>query len=271
MARLLSLHQQADAAGEEELIGFFAKHVNVEIGLAMQSDRWAGADFWDGCAVERIELDELLERSDVVDVGIDGGGLDDLLGLAVLGRDRVTGKWLLWVRAWAHPSVLERRKSEAPRFKDFAKGGDLILMKNIGDDVIEVAEIVEQVESSGKLDKVGVDPHGLGGILDALVEIGVPQDKVIGISQGWKMSGAIKTAERRVAEGNFEHSGSPMMRWCVGNAKIEPRGNAIIVTKQASGYAKIDPLLAVFNAVSLMSLVPEVSGTPYNDMGIFVG
>jgi phage terminase large subunit-like protein len=271
MARLMSLHQQADAAGEEELIGFFAKHVNVEIGLAMQSDRWTGADFWDACAVERIELNELLERSDVVDVGIDGGGLDDLLGLAVLGRDSNTGKWLLWARAWAHPSVLERRKSEAARFKDFARDGDLILVKNIGDDVTEVAEIVEQVENSGKLDKVGVDPHGLGGILDALVEIGVPQDKVIGISQGWKMSGAIKTAERRVAEGNFEHSGSPMMRWCVGNAKIEPRGNAVIVTKQASGYAKIDPLLAVFNAVSLMSLVPEATGTPYNEMGVYVG
>lgn len=263
--------RKAEESGEESLRGFLSKHANVEIGLALMSDRWAGADHWLACTKPRITLDELIERSDVIDAGIDGGGLDDLLGLAVLGRDKLSGRWLLWVRAWAHPTVMERRKSEAARFKDFERDDDLVIVARIGDDVDEVADIIAQVEASGKLDKVGVDPHGLGGILDALVLADVPQEKVIGISQGWKLTGAIKTLERRVASGELEHGGQALMTWCVGNAKVEPRGNAVIITKQASGYAKIDPLLATFNAVSLMSLNPESPASVYDKVDIFVG
>lgn len=118
-----------------------------------------GADFWEQQGTERgLTLDSLLDRSEVVDVGIDGGGLDDLLGLAVVGRDKKAREWLVWTHAWAHPSVLERRKSEASRFQDFSRDGDLTLVQNIGDDVYEVAEIVAKCESSGLLDKVGCDP-----------------------------------------------------------------------------------------------------------------
>lgn len=250
--------KKAEAAGPESFRGFLAKHANVELGMNLRSDRWAGADFWERQGTAKgLTLDSLIERSEVIAVGIDGGGLDDLLGLAVLGRDAKTRQWLLWARAWAHPSVLERRKDIAPRLHDFAKDGDLGLVKVIGDDVQEVAEICSRVYESGKLDKIGCDPAGLGGIVDALVESEIPQELIAGISQGWKMTGAIRTAERKLAEGVIVHAGQPLMAWCCGNAKVEPRGNAVIITKQAAGTAKIDPLMAMFNAVTLMSLNPE--------------
>ena len=253
--------QEATESGEHAVLDIRAKHLNIEIGLNLRSDRWAGADFWLAQAkAPGLTLAQLLDRSEVVDIGIDGGGLDDLLGLAVIGRDKETREWLLWTHAWAHPSVLERRKSEAARFRDFEKDGNLTLVKQIGDDVYQVAEICAQCEASGLLDKIGADPAGLGGILEALTQAEIPEEKVIGISQGWKMTGAIKTAERKLAEGGLIHGGQPMMAWCAGNAKIEPRGNAVIITKQAAGFAKIDPLMATFNAVTLMSLNPETSG-----------
>ncbi len=259
--------QKAEDAGEESLRGFYAKHLNVEIGLALQSDRWAGADFWERQARHGLTLDEVVRRSEVIDVGIDGGGLDDLLGFAVIGRDKDTREWLLWNHAWAHPSVLERRKSEASRFADFKNDGDLTFVDKIGDDVTEIAELVAMLEASRKLDKVGVDPHGLGGILDAMVEAKVPEDKIIGISQGWKMTGAIKTAERKLAEGGLIHGGRPLMNWCAGNARIVLQGNAVSITKQASGTAKIDPLMAMFDAVALMSLNPA---SPLKDYQVLV-
>jgi phage terminase large subunit-like protein len=39
-------HAIADTAGESSLRGFFAKHLNVEVGTARAIDNWAGAQFW---------------------------------------------------------------------------------------------------------------------------------------------------------------------------------------------------------------------------------
>lgn len=258
--RLIPDYEQAMSSGEDELRRWASQHLNIEIGLALRSDRWAGADFWEIAESGLSGLKELLDRSEVVDVGIDGGGLDDLLGLSVVGRCKETKRWLHWVKAWAHDSVLRRYKNQSMRFQDFINDGHLVLVENIGDDIAELANIIYDIEDSGLLDKIGLDPHGLGSILDVLSEKGIPQEKIIGISQGWKLTGAIKTLERKLAERAFIHCGQPLMTWSVGNAKVEPRGNAILITKQASGTAKIDPLMATFNAVSLMSLNPESQG-----------
>ncbi|WP_028627668.1 terminase large subunit [Metapseudomonas resinovorans] len=255
---LLREYAKAKSGGEESFRGFLAKHGNVEIGLALRSDRWAGADFWEG-AVEPCTFDGLLKRCEVIDLGIDGGGLDDLLGAYAIGREKETGRKLGWGHAWAHPSVMERRKEIAPALQDFAKAGHLTLVRRVGDDVDELAGIAEQIHEAGLLDKIGCDPVGLGAILDKLEERGIPNDKIVGVSQGWKLGGAIKTAERWLAEGSFAPSAQPMMAWCVGNARVEPRANSILITKQASGSAKIDPLMAMFNAVTLMALNPPAA------------
>jgi len=260
------LFMQAEIDGEAELRGFLAKHLNIEIGLALMSDAWVGAEFWEPQAATWLNLDEILDRCEVIDVGGDGGGLDDLLGLAVVGREAGTRRWFHWAHAWAHPSVLDRRKSEAPRLRDLEAIGDLTLVKRIGDDVEEFAAIVKRINETGLLDKVGLDPAGIGSVLDALADAGVEEDKIVGISQGWKLTGAIKTTERKLAEGTLLHCGQPLMAWSCGNAKGVPSANAFLITKQASGTAKIDPLMATFNAVSLISLNPEGRGGMDNFM-----
>jgi phage terminase large subunit-like protein len=243
---------------------FLAKHLNVEIGLNLRSDRWAGADFWQEAGDKAITLDYLLEQSEIVVPGIDGGGLDDLLGLSLVGRERGTGRWLHWGHAWAHRIVLERRKDIAPRLLDFERDGDLTLVEKPGEDVAEVADIICRVREAGLLPEkqaIGVDASGITDIVDELVdpERGFQLEQIVAISQGWRLNGAIKTTERKVAGGEFAHGASPLMAWCVGNARIEDKGNAISITKQASGKAKIDPLMALFDSVSLIALHPAAT------------
>ena len=268
---LMGEFETAKADGEIALRRFMAKHLNVQIALSLTADYWAGAEFWEDSGKNpEINLDWMLEHCEVIDIGVDGGGLDDLLGISAVGRLKDNPRmWAAWFHAWAHPSVLERRKEIAPVLLDFAKQGDLTIVHRIGDDSDEVAGLVARVYQSGLLDKCGLDPHGVGAILDAMLEYGVPEDAVVGVSQGWKLGAAIKTAERKLAEGCFIHSGSAMMNWVVGNARVEPRANGILITKQASGSAKIDPLMAMFDAVSLLSLNPTARGASvYETRGI---
>lgn len=255
--------ETARADGEIALRRFMAKHLNVQIALSLTADYWAGAEFWEQSAQAQIcSLDWLLENSEVVEIGIDGGGLDDLLGMAVLGRLKDNPRlWAAWFHAWAHPSVLERRKEIAPRLLDFAKQGDLTLVGRIGEDTEEVADIVERIYGSGLLDMVGLDRHGIGAIQDAILSRNIPEDALVGVPQGWQLGSAIKTTERKLAEGYFIHGGTELMDWVVGNARVEPRANGIMITKSASGTAKIDPLIGLFNAVELMSRNPEARGS----------
>ena len=258
--------KKAEEAGVESMQGFLSKHLNVEMGLSLKSQRWAGADFWEAAA-GIVKLETIVERCEVIEVGVDGGGLDDLLGLSVLGRETETGAWLLYAHAWAHEIALERRKSEAPKYRDFEKDGDLTIVGEVEQGIKEVGDIVRKLDASGLLDRIGVDPSGTGLIADELEngdekgEGKIDHDRIVGISQGWRLNSAIKTMEVKVASKSIIHCGSRMMQWCVGNARVEPKGNAILITKQASGTGKIDPLMAGLSAVALMAMNPEAKKT----------
>ncbi|AKI27051.1 terminase [Moraxella phage Mcat2] len=259
-----------------------AKHLNVEIGISLRANRWAGAEFWEQ-AGRAFSLDELIEKSEVITMGGDGGGLDDLLGCAVVGRlptpkyiytddnniRHEVKQWWVWVRAWCHPIALERRKQDEPRYRDFETDGDLVIVQNVGDDVAQFADIAKKVYDSGKLDKIGLDPAGADDIVIALESIGIPKDThMTGVSQGWKLGGYQKVCERKIASGDLTHANQPLMAWCVGNARVKLSGSGVSMSKSESGNGKIDPVIAMLNAVALMSQNPAPPKSA-DDVGVY--
>ena len=237
---------------------FLAKHLNVEIGMNLRANRWPGADYWAKRADKALSLEAILEQSEVVVVGLDGGGADDLFGVAVVGRHKDTKDWMAWHHAWCHKDVLERRKGIASRLKDFEAEGTLSIIGDELDDVRQIAELVQDIDQRGLLASVAADPAGLGEMIDALAEVGVTPEngKVIGAPQGWALMNAIKTTERKLINGTLRHDGSALMAWCVSNIKIEPTATGIRATKANAGDLKIDPAMALFDAVTVMSRNP---------------
>lgn len=258
--RLLPDYEAAVESGDAELARWASQHLNVEIGIGLKSDRWRGADHWLAATDKTLSLETLLSRCEVATIGIDGGGLDDLLGLTVIGREPDGRRWLSWSTAWAHETVLALRKSEAPRMLDMEQAGELTIVTDMEDAFQAAADIAARVDAAGILAKVGLDPMGVGAIVDALATVGIEgNDRVVGVPQGWTLNGAIKTAEIKLASGALVHADQSLMVWAVGNAKVEPKGNAVTITKQVAGSGKIDPLMALFNAVVLMSRNPEAT------------
>ena len=256
----------AERDGPDAMALLASQHFNIEVGLALRMDAWAGAQYWQGAVDEPLaNLDTLLERCEVAVVGIDGGGLDDLLGLAVLGRCKTTKDWLLWSRAWAHQDVFRRRKDISERLRDFVAEGTLTVCDDPTQDIREVVAAIVRVRDAGLLPEkhaVGLDPVGVAQIIDALDAAGISGEMLAPVFQGYKLAGSIWGTERKLKDGTLWHGGTALMAWCVGNAKAEQRGNAVLITKQAAGKAKIDPLTAAFNAVALMSRNPEGKSGP---------
>jgi len=260
--RLIPEFRKAADTSAEELARWASQHLNIEIGLGHHTGGWVGQTYWPKAADPELSLEALLETSEVATIGIDGGGMDDLLGLAVLGRHRETKRWQLWVAAWAHDIVLERRKNIAARLQDLERDDALTICTHPTQDVDQLVDIVLRVHSAGILPErggIGLDPEGVAAIVDALQGAGIPHDTLASVTQGYKLNGAIKGTERKLFDGSLRHCGQPLLGWCVGNARTEARGNAVIVTKAVSGAGKIDPLMAAFNAVYLMSLNPAAA------------
>lgn len=253
---------EAEQKGKDELALFASQHFNVEIGVGLSIDSWIGAQYWAACAEPGLTLAALLQRCDVVTIGIDGGGTDDLLGFAVIGREIGTRRWLIWTHAWAQPEVLERRKEIAEQLRDYERDGDLTICTSSSQGHQEVALRVKEIFETGLLPEesaVGLDHGQVAPILDELAKLDLEGPLLAGIRQGGGLRGPIWNMEFKLKGLAAIHGGQPMMNWVVGNAKAQQVGSMVVIEKVAAGKAKIDPLIAIFNAAELMGRNPVAS------------
>ena len=265
--RLVDDYENNGKVNKEAEKIWLSQHLNIEIGVGLTDDAWRGGDYWEDRADPTLTLDELMRRSEVAVMGTDGGGLDDLFGVCVIGREKVTRRWLVWCHAYAHPSVLETRKEIAANLRDFEAEGSLTFCE-VSAYIDQIADIAARLRNAGlfpKKDAVGSDPNNIAAFIDALAERKISDEMFRRIRQGPALSPAIWGLEHKLSNDTLSHDGSTMMNWVIGNVKIEVNGNGNLATKQAAGRAKIDPFIAMLCATILMSWNPEASDDRLDD------
>lgn len=270
LQRLIADYENNGRVSQEAEQIWASQHLNIEIGVGIGDDNWRGADFWPLRADAGLTLESLMERAEVAVIGVDGGGLDDLFGVCVIGRERETRRWLVWSHAFAHPKVLDIRPEIASRLKDFEQDGSLTFC-DISTYVSEIAALAARLRDAGLLPEknaVGFDPNNIAAFIDALALQHIDGPMLHRIRQGPALSPALWGLEHKLSDDTISHDGSAMMEWVVGNVRIEVKGNGNMATKQAAGRAKIDPAIAMFCAAILMSWNPEAMGvasSPWDD------
>jgi len=286
---LVDLLVKAELSGGLELLA--SQHFNVQIGTVIKSEGWAGSLWWEKRADTSVTLARLKAECEVLVVGFDGGGADDFASMTVAGRLKSDPSiWLAWSKSWVYRRLAWEVNGEpalrpqlAQELEDLARAGDLEIVDELGDIGPLVVNQIEEIDRTGLLALVGMDPSsgGVGMLADALTLIGVSNDKerdssgyarLVPVSQGWKLQSAIKSTEVKLSAKQLWHGDQPSLNWAVNNAKTEVKGNALYVTKEASGRAKIDPLMSLFDAVALLLENPTapVVRSVYEDRGLLV-
>ena len=245
--RLKQMQIDAEQAGAEAVREFEAKYLNVEITTQASLDGWIGAEFWTQCE-KRMTLNKILDKSEYLFIGIDGGGLDDLTGVAVLGIDK-QGLWHIWAFGYGYKSVMERA-GLAKRLMEFQASNECLIVDRLGDDAIEIGKLIKKIYDTGKLKRIGIDPRGVGDILIEIKRQGTPENLIEQVNQGVSLMGAEKTLSRKLAQKAVVIAKSDLMRFCVSNAIVEQRGDDYFLSKKSSQF-KIDPLIAIFDAIAL--------------------
>lgn len=272
--RLIEEWEEAKLKGPVKIREWASQHLNIEMGVGMRVDGWKGSRFWEAQADPSLTLEDILARSDVTVMGVDDGGLDDLLGCCVLGRDAETGDWLVWTHGWAHPQVLEERKAIATVLRDAEKAGELTISDDRAAHFEEVAALAARLNAIGTFAGVAVDPATVPAMISEFASAGIVLDGGAGllkpVKQGMFLMQAIKGSEIALSAKTMWHSNSALMNWCVSNLKIEPTATAIRPVKISAGDKKIDLAMAMFDAVTLMATNPQPKTKP-KYQAFFVG
>ena len=260
--RLLDDYENNGRATAEAEQIWSSQHLNIEIGVGL-SGGWAAAEYWQEAADQALTLDELIRRCEVAVVGIDGGGLDDLFGVCVIGRERLTRQWLVWCHAYAHPKVKERRKDLANTLDGFVAEGSMTFCE-ISEITEHCAAIARRLFDEGLLPKknaVAFDPNNIAAVVESLAAEKIEGEMLYRARQGTGLSPALWGIEHKLSDGSLTHGGTDLMDWCVGNVKVEVKGNGNMATKEVAGRAKIDPVIAMLCAAILMSWNPTAAGS----------
>lgn len=243
----------------ESLQDFLSKHLNVQQTMNLKEHNWQAFTDLLPHSEAVFTLEDLIERCEVISIGFDGASLFDIAGLTVTGRLKNANSFLTWSHGWLNRVALDKNKRSASKLIELSEAKEITIVNDVSMQFKEIAAVIKMIDQTNKLFKIGVDPHGLGTFKTDLEEEGIDSEKIIGVSQGYKMQQHIISTENLMAKGTLKFSCQELMRWQGSNTRLIHKSNTVMVSK-ADSADKIDNIISLLNSIAIMSMNPPSMG-----------
>ena len=223
---------------------FFTKRLGWWVQSATS---WMDLAAWDKCAdpslrretfdgepayigIDLAQTRDLTAKATVfVSVGVDGQRTYSVFCAAYLPEESVTlrdGNDTL--RVWARDGLL-----------DLVPGAAM-------DQRILFASLVEDMKRNPG-SEICYDPYAAAQLA---IDLEAEGATCVQVRQGWvTQSGPMKELEAAVLSGRLKHDGNPLLRWAIGNVVCRVDRNGNIAPDREGDSRKIDPAVALINAL----------------------
>ncbi|MEP2532957.1 hypothetical protein [Shimia sp.] len=246
------LERELKQAGDADDVESFALTLSQRLGIERNETDLAESilhSHWAKC-----EAVAPAGPYDFCAIGIDAGGSDDPMAVAVARRPTNNKRALdLWVTQFLTQTGYDRAHSTMQETYDEAIERDTLHIFETSEAAqAAVFDLVKQARP----DVAGGDEHGITGFAQAFRE--ETGKAFTSVPQNWQMAAALASLEGRLLDGAVRHSHCPLLMANVenllivesasGNRHLKKRDNRL----SGQGYAKIDGIIAVVNSAHLM-------------------
>lgn len=251
LKKLQEQHDEAfDSRDPAKIRSFRVKNLNI--WLHGNEDTYMGEymDKWDSLGVSRDEFLGLTKDT-VCLVGLDLSKKIDLTAAGwvfALPDERIAICALGFI---PEEGIKRHEKTDKIPYTEWVRDGWAVKTEGDVTDFGRVQEVIQDRELTNgwKIHEICYDPYAATHFANELQELGYT---TIEIAQWMKvLSEPTKLFRELVATGKIVHDGSPLLKWCVGNAVqiVDTKENIMLSKKKAGDNRRIDLLAALITAL----------------------
>lgn len=239
---------------------FLTKHLNVWVDSL---SGWLNMDAWDACGDKELSMDDVAHYSCVVSVDLASKIDLTVVEINFFGDDQC----YTFPFFYLPDAVLQddKKYNEAMRsqLRRWADNGHIELTQGVTVDYDVIKDKVLWAFREFDVIDMPYDPWNATQFANDLQKEGIDVDLMTEYSQmgysAW--TEPMKTTEQLILEGRLKHTGSPVMRWNMGNVVVRIDNNDNIRPLKELPQNKIDGAVALFMGVARGYIAMEEDNT----------